>query len=175
MAIKLVWQETHRRHLPDVTLSPYLTVDCRVRFKSLNLLIMLNVVYSFLYAFGSGNAFVSTLLCPFILTWLHIQHTPFTTVTSEWALWRLKSSASPLFTQPFVQAQIKENIKAPRRWSLCGEFTGHRWIPRPNGQQRGKCFHLMTLSCVTHQCFRGRNLILKNGHMGLKSTVKSLI
>ena len=23
----------------------------------------------------------------------------------------------------------------------------HRWIPRTNGQLRGKCFHLMTLSC----------------------------
>ena len=27
------------------------------------------------------------------------------------------------------KAQIKENIKAPRHWPLCGEFTGHRWIP----------------------------------------------
>ena len=27
------------------------------------------------------------------------------------------------------KAQIKENIKAPRHWSLCGEFTGDRWIP----------------------------------------------
>ena len=26
----------------------------------------------------------------------------------------------------------------------CGEFTGDRWIPRTNGQLRGKCFHLMT-------------------------------
>ena len=32
------------------------------------------------------------------------------------------------------QAQIKENIKAPRHWPLCGEFTGDRWIPRTNGQ-----------------------------------------
>ena len=31
-------------------------------------------------------------------------------------------------------AQIKENIKAPRHWSLWGEFTGHRWIPRTKGQ-----------------------------------------
>ena len=29
---------------------------------------------------------------------------------------------------------------------LCGEFTGDRWIPRTNGQLRGKCFHLMTSS-----------------------------
>ena len=54
--------------------------------------------------------------------------------TSKWARWRLKSSASPLFTQLFGQAQIKENIKAPRSWSLCGEFTGERWIPRTKGQ-----------------------------------------
>ena len=26
--------------------------------------------------------------------------------------------------------QIKENIKAPRHWLLCREFTGDRWIPR---------------------------------------------
>ena len=29
-----------------------------------------------------------------------------------------------MFTQPFIQTQIKENIKAPRHWPLCGEFTG---------------------------------------------------
>ena len=29
-----------------------------------------------------------------------------------------------LFTQPFIQAQIKENIKTPRHWPLCREFTG---------------------------------------------------
>ena len=35
------------------------------------------------------------------------------TVTSLWARYRLKSPASPLFTQPFIQTQIKENTKAP--------------------------------------------------------------
>ena len=42
---------------------------------------------------------------------------------------------------------MKENIKAPRHWPLWGEFTGDRWIPRTEGQWRGKCFHLMTSSC----------------------------
>ena len=37
-------------------------------------------------------------------------------------------------TQLFIQAQIKETIKAPRHWPLSGEFTGDRWIPRTNGQ-----------------------------------------
>ena len=68
------------------------------------------------------------------------------TVTSWWARWRLKSPAPPLFTQPSIQALIKENIKAPHYWPLWGEFTGHRWIPRTNGQQRGNASHLMTSS-----------------------------
>ena len=37
-------------------------------------------------------------------------------------------------TMTSVQAQTKENIKAPRHWPLCGEFTGYRWIPHTNGQ-----------------------------------------
>ena len=42
------------------------------------------------------------------------------TMSSNWERWRLKSPASPLLTQPLIQAQIKENIKAPRHWPLCG-------------------------------------------------------
>ena len=36
--------------------------------------------------------------------------------------------ASRSCTQSFIQAQIKEDIKAPRHrhWPLCGEFTGDR-------------------------------------------------
>ena len=34
--------------------------------------------------------------------------------------------ALPLFTQPFIRAQILENIKALRHWPLCGEFTADR-------------------------------------------------
>ena len=68
------------------------------------------------------------------------------TVTSEWVRWYLKSPASWSFTQSFVQAQIKENIKTPRHWPLWGEFTGDRWIRLTKGQWRGKCFHLMTSS-----------------------------
>ena len=49
------------------------------------------------------------------------------TMTSQWVGWRLKLPASRLFTQPFIRAQIKENIKAPRHWPLCGEYTGDRW------------------------------------------------
>ena len=34
-------------------------------------------------------------------------------------LWRLKSPASRLFAQSFIQTQIKEYIKSPRHWPLC--------------------------------------------------------
>ena len=34
----------------------------------------------------------------------------------------------------FIEAQIKENIKAPRHWPSCGEFIGDRLIARTNGE-----------------------------------------
>ena len=68
------------------------------------------------------------------------------TVTSWWEQWRLKSPAPWLFTQTFVQMQIKDNIEAPHRWPLCRQFTDQWRIPRTKGQWRGKCFHLMTSS-----------------------------
>ena len=45
------------------------------------------------------------------------------TVTLQWAAWRLKSPASGLFAQAFVQAHIKGSIKALRHRPLWGEFT----------------------------------------------------
>ena len=63
--------------------------------------------------------------------------------------WCLKLPASRLFIQSFIRAEIKENIKAPRHWPLCGEFTGDWWIPPTKGQWRGKYFHLMTSSWDT--------------------------
>ena len=54
--------------------------------------------------------------------------------TSQWRHnERYGVSSSRLFTLPFIQAQIKENIKALRHWPLCGEITGHRWIPLTKG------------------------------------------
>ena len=39
-----------------------------------------------------------------------------------------------VFIQLFIQAQIKENIKAPRHSPLWGELTGDRWIPHTKDQ-----------------------------------------
>ena len=85
------------------------------------------------------------------------------TVTSQWARWRLKSPASQLFTQPFIQVQIKENIKVQRHLPLCGEFTGDRLIPRTNGQLRGKCFHLMTSSWYCCKDSHGHHMQVSYG------------
>ena len=60
------------------------------------------------------------------------------------------------------KVQIKENIKAPRHWPLCREFTGDRWIPRTKGQWRGKCFHLMTSSWYTVRATFCHNLLNHN-------------
>ena len=53
---------------------------------------------------------------------------------------RLKSPAPRFFTQSFIQALIKETIKAPRHWPFLEEFTDDRWIPRTEGQLRWKKF-----------------------------------
>ena len=72
------------------------------------------------------------------------------TLTSYWVRWPLKSTASRLFTQPFIQATIKEIIKAPRHWPLCGEFTHDRWIPRTRASN---VENLMTSSCYCNIAF----------------------
>ena len=58
----------------------------------------------------------------------------FITVTSQWALRRLKLPASRLFSQAFVQAYTKENIKATQNWTLLGESPGDLWISLTKGQ-----------------------------------------
>ena len=65
----------------------------------------------------------STILSTYIITCAHVTH------VALFSFWRLKSPASRLFTQSFIRAQIKEYIKAPRHWPLCGEFTGTGEFP----------------------------------------------
>ena len=68
------------------------------------------------------------------------------TVTSSWVWWCLKLAAPWLFTQLFVLAQIKENIKALGHCPLWGEFTCDQCIPHIKGPWCRKCFHLMASS-----------------------------
>ena len=37
-----------------------------------------------------------------------------------------------------IRRRSKKMLKLCCHWPLCGEFTGDRWIPRTNSQQRGK-------------------------------------
>ena len=75
--------------------------------------------------------------------WLNLSFdlTPHKTYLNFWlkSEIRLKSETAP-------------HPRAPRHWPLCGEFPGDRWIPRTNGQLRGKCFHLMTSSWWGFSC-----------------------
>ena len=59
----------------------------------------------------------------------------FITVMTEWAWWHFKSLACQLLLQPFVQGQIKENVKALHHWPLWGESTGDQWIFLTKGQK----------------------------------------
>ena len=72
-------------------------------------------------------------------------------ITSQCAPWRLKSTASRLFAQPFVQAHILENIKAPRHCPLWGESPGTRWL-------------LLTQRTVTRKVFSFDDVIMNCAH-----------
>ena len=124
--------------------SSLLWADSYIHEAMVHALIFCNIVRRFLYSF-----------CPGVLSSIHclrgslalrnrVRRKDGDVIMSAW---HLKSPASRLVTEPFIEAQIKEKIKAPRHWPLCGEFSGDWWISRKNGQWRGKCFHFMTSSC----------------------------
>ena len=85
------------------------------------------------------------------VVWLVKTYSIWLLVTSKFVHYSyVMMSASWLFIQPFVQAQLNENIKALRHWPLWGEFTGDRWIPRTKASNAEIFFHLMTSSCENH-------------------------
>ena len=69
------------------------------------------------------------------------------TVTPLWPQWRLKSPASRMFTQPFIQAQIKENINFLHKWPVTRKmFPFDDVIMRPSRQSS----HCIILSSFSH-------------------------
>ena len=68
--------------------------------------------------------------------------------------------ASRLFTQPFIQTQIKENIKAPRHRPLCGEFTGTGEFPA----QRASYAKNVSIWWRHHGCPHLRPVVLRIFH-----------
>ena len=75
---------------------------------------------------------IGLILSYALLEWYNDKHEHYSDVI-------MNAIASPItgvaiVYSTFVQAQIRENIKAPRHWPLWGEFAGDRWIPRKKGQ-----------------------------------------
>ena len=89
----------------------------------------------------------------------------------------------------FIQRQIKENIKAPRHWPLCGEFTGDRWIPaqmasnaenvsiwwRHHGEPLALCMRNIRKDRTTVFCFNIYIYILRSPIYHMLYSVKSCI
>ena len=66
------------------------------------------------------------------LVWATVMESLFLTI--QWRHNERDGVSNHRCLEPFVQAQIKENIEASSHWPLRREFTGYRWIPRSKGQ-----------------------------------------
>ena len=71
---------------------------------------------------STQNTKASTPLVVHLLSKYHYGDVIMTTIASE-------ITSLTIVYQPFIRAQIKVNIKAPRHWPLCGEFTGTGEFP----------------------------------------------
>ena len=63
------------------------------------------------------------------------------------------AKGAQIISLTILYSTVHSGADQRKHWSfaslaLCGEFTGHWWIPRTNGQWYGKCFRLMTSSCL---------------------------
>ena len=98
-------------------------------------------------------------------------------------IWRLKSPASRFFTQSFIQAQIKENIKGPRHWPLCGEFIGTGEFPAQSASNaengsiwwRHHVLHISQYITLEQKCAHSCSInvlwIMGQVHCGICETV----
>ena len=84
-------------------------------------------------------------------------------MTLLWAWWCLKSPVSQLFTQPFIQVQIKE--KTSRRLCITGLITGEFPTQRASNSDNVSiwwCHHELALTHwgrVTHICVSNQTII----------------
>ena len=99
-------------------------------------------------------------------------------MTSKWTRWRLKSPASRLFTQPFVQTQIKENIKALRHWPLwgnslvTGEFPSRRASNTENVSIWWRHHELIKLGLMAFSAPHDRKQYIENWVQNKKTFVQ---
>ena len=99
----------------------------------------------------------------------------FNTVTSQWSPRRLKSAASRLFAQPFVQTHVKEKkIKAPRHWPLRGQSTGGQtsneenvfiWLRHHDLARPGPWFNIKMSSYQYRKSHCGDKTILRPSYI----------
>ena len=82
-------------------------------------------------------------------------------MTSWWVRWSLKSPASRLFTQPVIQAQIKENIKALRHWPFVWGIHRRPVNPPHKGPVTRKMFPFDDVIMVGALCGRGTTVIMR--------------
>ena len=80
----------------------------------------------------------------------------FITMTSEWGA--IASQITSLtIDYSTIQTQIKENIRAPRHWPLCGEFTGTGEFPAQRASYAENVsiwwrHHVFGNDCVIRPC-----------------------
>ena len=67
--------------------------------------------------FIMNTIWITSGWCVYVMGFTHYIDVIMTTVASQ-------ITSSHLFTQSFIQTQIKENAKAPRHWPLCGTSPG---------------------------------------------------
>ena len=66
------------------------------------------------------------------LTWMNTEALQWRHNGRDWVSNHL---AHDCLLNRLFRRRSKKTSKAPRHWSLWGEFTGDRWIPRTNGQK----------------------------------------
>ena len=86
-----------------------------------------------------GMQLKSTGTKPQQITMKHYDDVIMTTMASQ------ITSLTVVYSTVYLDADQR---KHQRSASLAFVWGIHRWIPRTKGQLRGKCFHLMTSSCV---------------------------
>ena len=85
-----------------------------------------------------------------------------------------QSLAYRLFSELFVSAHIKDNIKAPRHWPLWGEFAGDRWMA--SNAENVSIWWRHNAACGTiartHGCVRNDSETHSTGVTGLHSRLR---
>ena len=99
------------------------------------------VLFQISWILVPGGPIENDLVLAPIMAWFPTCDKPFpeTTTPRHFGDVIMSMIASQITSLTIVYSTVysdadQRNIKAPRHWPLCGEFTGDRWILRTNGQ-----------------------------------------